>query len=216
MDVLWLNTTSYQYSYPFLPQFHQDASEEAIEAPLVTTGEGVLNLYRDIFYNPDPTPAFLGLSVNTSAFSFFEYQSISIARVFAGTARLPSLSARQAAYTKMVQEKGEGKFAHFMGQQGERSYVRDTVAWLNKDAGWSGTPLVEGHSEEWIKSSDGIPALMAKRYELTEEVLEKLRPQPSKLESVGAVSESVVIEKLSADLQDELVNRSRSLVAGQV
>ncbi|WWC57473.1 uncharacterized protein I303_100005 [Kwoniella dejecticola CBS 10117] len=159
--------TGYQYSYPFLPQYHKDPgtqpSSDGIE-PLVECGDQVLNLYRDVFYIPDPTLTFIGISVNTSSFSFFEYQSISIARVFTGTARLPSQKRQREALAEVVAKKGKGKFRHFMGQEGERAYVKSTVEWLNEDAKWSGAPTVEGHSAEWLHESDQIETKIAAKY----------------------------------------------------
>ncbi|OCF34519.1 hypothetical protein I316_03560 [Kwoniella heveanensis BCC8398] len=159
--------TGYQYSYPFLSQYHRDpgaaATGQGLE-PLVTCGDQVLNLYRDVFYIPDPTLTFIGISVNTSSFSFFEYQSISIARVFTDKARLPTQAQQRKALADVVAKKGKGKFRHFMGQDGEREYVRDTVEWINKDAEWSGAPKIEGHSAEWLHESDQIAVKIAAKY----------------------------------------------------
>lgn len=157
--------TGYQYSFPFLPQYHADSDRFTPDLqPLILRGDHVLHLYRDVFYIPDPTLAFIGISVNTSAFSFFEYQAISVARVFAGTARLPAQPQQRQALDAVVGKKGPGKFRHFLGQQGEREYVRDTVTWLNRDAAWSGAPLVEGHTEAWLRESDQIAVKIAAKY----------------------------------------------------
>ncbi|WWC97645.1 hypothetical protein V866_004529 [Kwoniella sp. B9012] len=170
--------TGYQYSFPFLPSYHSDYQsvppERAEKHPLVTDGSGVLNLWRDVFYIPDPTLTFIGLSVNTSAFSFFEYQSISIARVLSGKAKLPDEATRWADYAQLVKEKGEGKFSHLLNKDGERSYVRDTVEWLNRDAQWSGAELIEGHSPEWLAESDKMQELLAVKYGITPEQLRQI------------------------------------------
>jgi hypothetical protein len=84
--VLIIETRRYRYSYPFLANLHQDPGSSAAvgdEELLITSGEHVRNLYRDVFY------------VNTSAFSFFEYQGIAVARVFSGQAWLPDLAGRR-------------------------------------------------------------------------------------------------------------------------
>ncbi|KAL7419272.1 hypothetical protein Q5752_006109 [Cryptotrichosporon argae] len=202
---LVLFATGYQYSYPFFPQFHRDPAlgppdDATKDALLITDGGGVLNLYRDVFYIRDPTLAFLGLSVNTSAFSFFEYQSISVARVFAGQARLPSLQGMQEAYSRLVDEKGEGKFGHFMGQANERAYVRDTVEWLNRDAQWSGAPIVEGHSKEWLEASDRIIAAIAAKYGL----------DPPATEALAEVDASKVV--VNAEERDEPARMARPVI----
>ncbi|TYJ53790.1 hypothetical protein B9479_005550 [Cryptococcus floricola] len=179
-------TTGFQYSFPFLPSYHHDhtltspspSASQSQVTPIITDGDGVLNLYRDVFYIPDPSLTFLGLSINTSAFSFFEYQSISIARVFAGTARLPSESARWQAYKEVLKTKGSGRYSHLMNKDGERAYVQSTVAWLNADAPLFHAPPISGHSPEWIAESDKIPQLIAKKYGMTLEELGALKAQP--------------------------------------
>ena len=162
----------YQYSYPFLSQLHIDPATRppyGFSFPLVTDGSSVHHLYRDVFYLPDPTLAFVGLSINTSAFSFFEYQSIAIARVWARRAALPNFARRWASYDQKLAETGGGVWMHFLGREGERKYVGETVDWLNRDAQWSGAPAVQGHSEEWLRESDSTTARMAKRYGLSDE-----------------------------------------------
>jgi hypothetical protein len=129
----------------------------------------VHHLYRDSFYLPDPTLAFVGLSINTSAFSFFEYQSIAVARVWARQAALPNFARRWSWYERRVDETGGGVWTHFMGKEGERRYVAETVDWLNRDAQWSGAPQVQGHSEEWVRESDASVGRMAKRFGMTED-----------------------------------------------
>ncbi|WWD22598.1 hypothetical protein CI109_107091 [Kwoniella shandongensis] len=143
--------TGYQYSFPFLPQFHKDpgSSKPATFSPLVTE---VFSTFTE--------------TVNTSAFSFFEYQSISIARVFSGNARIPDEAGRWKAYAKLVREKGEGKFSHLLNRDGEKTYVEDTVAWINSEAAVFGAPPIEGHSEEWLAESAKIKLLIAERYGL--------------------------------------------------
>lgn len=175
-------STGYKYGYPFLPHLHRDPSpsasleDEEVSRLMVTNGDAVLNLYRDVFWIPDPTLCTVGLSVNTSAFSFFEYQSIAAARVLSGQAFLPTQEAMREAYRKQVEEKGDGKFIHFMGQANgeccsgshrltaERKYVRETVEWINSDAKWTGATPVEGHSEEWLAASDKTQKLIAAKY----------------------------------------------------
>lgn len=156
--VIWC--TGYQYSYPYLPQYHRDAppthrvkGDDEIP-PLVEKGDFVDNIYRDIFYIPDPTLSFIGLSVNTSAFSFFEFQSIAISRVYSSKARLPSRREQYRQLALLVAKKGKGKFRHYMGKSGEREYVQETVDWLNRDGRSFGAPHVLGHSPEWIHESD--------------------------------------------------------------
>jgi hypothetical protein len=59
---------------------------------------------------------------------------------------------------------GDGKFTHFLGKEGERRYVRETVEWVNRHALENGAKPVEGHSEEWLAASDQIAELITKKY----------------------------------------------------
>lgn len=163
IDTIYFST-GYQYSFPFLPQLHRDPGTLRTPDALVECGDNVLNLYRDVFYIPDPSLAFVGISINTSAFSFFEYQSISVARVWSGKARLPSQHQQREALRQVVKIKSDGKFRHFMGKDGERAYVRETVDWLNTDAKLSGAPEVEGHTAEWLWHSDQVQVKIAQKY----------------------------------------------------
>jgi hypothetical protein len=205
--VIWgvslvLFATGYQYSLPFLPHLHRDPSpslpsEEEKLRLLITDGGGVLNLFRDVFYVPDPTLAFLGLSVNTSAFNFFEYQSISVARVFSGTARLPDEAGRRAVYDQWVREKGEGKWSHLMGREGERRYVRETVEWLNGEReklGLDEVEVVEGHTPEWIEKSDGTKSALTKRYGVKEGLWEDVMREIAKEKDERRLAEDVLRE----------------------
>jgi hypothetical protein len=142
----------------------------------------VLNLHRDIFFIPDPTLAFLGLSVNVSAFSCFEYQAIAAARVLASQARIPSIERMREAYNLMVATKGEGKFSHYLGREGERVYVAETVQWLNDHADKYGGEHITGHSQAWVKAQTGLTAFLAAKYGLDPAIMAGLaeaKPVPS-------------------------------------
>lgn len=190
---------SYQYSIPFLPQFHHDPSlgpitDEEKSQLLITDGRGVLNLHRDVFFNADPTITFIGLSVNTAAFNFFEYQGIAVSRVFSGKARLPALPERLQAYEALIAEKGEGKYSHFMGKVGEIKYVRETVSWLNADADVLGATHVQGHTQEWLANSDKIYETFALKYNIPIEQLRAERGLPEK----GFAQEALEFEQAKA------------------
>jgi hypothetical protein len=173
-----LTLSRYQYSYPFLPDYHQDSGSLPADQVLVTTGGSVHNLFRDVFYIPDPTLTFIGVSINTATFSFFEYQSISIARVFSGKARLPSLDDRRQEYEARVLERGDGKFLHLLGKEGEIQYVKETVEWLNRDGEELGGEKVEGHTKAWLDvSAQALPKLVERNgvdFELVKKVLAEL------------------------------------------
>ncbi|KZO99641.1 FAD/NAD(P)-binding domain-containing protein [Calocera viscosa TUFC12733] len=161
--------TGYQYSVPFLPDYHRDigapqtSRHQSSERVLITDGRGVQNLLRDVFYIPEPTLTFLGLSINTATFSFFEYQSLAITRVFSQKARIPDLEGRKAEYVRLLGEKGGSKYMHLMGHENEVNYVKDTVEWLNSEGAILGAPPIEGHSEQWMEVKKALFGALLKK-----------------------------------------------------
>lgn len=131
---------------------------------LITDGNSVRNLYRDVFYNSDPTLTFLGISINTATFSFFEYQALSIVRVFAGQAQLPNAADRREEVRERERALGSGKFLHLLGREGDVSYVKETVEWLNEDGKDTGGEPIEARSEEWLAVSNQMVAKLTERH----------------------------------------------------
>lgn len=92
--------TGYLHSYAFLgPAFEQPqtAPRDADDA-VVTTADAraVHNLHEDLFYIPDPTLAFAGVTHFASEFSMHDVKAQVLAAVWAGRARLPSPAAMRA------------------------------------------------------------------------------------------------------------------------
>lgn len=145
--------TGYISSYSFLPRLHSDntAAEEVDEHLLVTReGDMVHNLYRDIFYMPDPTLSFIGTPYHISTFSLFDFQAQVVARVLSGRARLPSQSDMRAQYHLKVRDKGYGREFHSLRADGaEIAYVADLVEWMNLGLD-PGAERMQGHTEAWL------------------------------------------------------------------
>lgn len=92
-----LFATGYLTTFPFLgPVLEQPLTEpqDADEAVVITVdARTVHNLHEDIFYIPDPTLAFVGVTQYASTFSLFDIQALVLAAVWAGRGRLPSQAA---------------------------------------------------------------------------------------------------------------------------
>ncbi|KAL5337625.1 major facilitator superfamily domain-containing protein [Aspergillus crustosus] len=144
--------TGYQFSLPFLPDFHNDnlTPEDATENEtiLVTDGSQAHNLHKDIFYIPDPTLAFVGVPFYIATYTLFEFQAITVANVFAGIANLPSELDQRSEYRERVKKKGVGKRFHSLRDQ-EEEYVKELVGWVNGFREERGLEAVEGHTAEW-------------------------------------------------------------------
>lgn len=144
--------TGYHFAYPFLPELHADdeSANVNVSQVLVTNGSCTLNLHKDMFYIPDPTLAFVGISQFIATFSFFEFQAMFIASVFSGKASLPKQEELRRIYEKRLAEKGDTRLMN--GRQDEEvSYVDELVAQINVI---NPTKPVEGFSAKWHAARD--------------------------------------------------------------
>jgi Flavin-binding monooxygenase-like len=139
--------TGYHYAYPFMPELHADDESAEIDAStvLVTDGSCTLNLHKDMFYVPDPTLAFVGISLFIATFSFFEFQAMAIAAAFAGKTSLPSQEEMRRVYEQRLGQRGTTRMMN--GRQDEEvSYVDEIVEWLNAS---NPAQKIEGFSDKW-------------------------------------------------------------------
>lgn len=80
--------TGYLYAYPFLKSF-LTRTKGTRDALLDSHGSRTRRLYKQIFYIPDPTIAFVALLKNVVPMPLAECQGSVIARVFSGRLKLP-------------------------------------------------------------------------------------------------------------------------------
>lgn len=161
--------TGYQFSLPFLSQLHSDdvAPPEADDTVLVTNGQQLHNLHKDIFYIPDPTLAFVGVPFYTATFSLFEFQAITVAAVFSGKTALPPVEKQRAEYKKRLQEKGYGKLFHNLRSQ-DVEYSKELMAWVNEGRA-PAERKPDGYSSEWISIKERMLKVPNKKNILYEE-----------------------------------------------
>ncbi|KAH8754852.1 hypothetical protein F5883DRAFT_572744 [Diaporthe sp. PMI_573] len=92
--------TGYLTSFPFLGSLLQqpDTALQDADDKVITTADGrtVHNLHEDIFYIPDPSLAFIGVSHFASTFSLYDFQAQILAVVFSGNVRLPPKAEMQS------------------------------------------------------------------------------------------------------------------------
>lgn len=112
--------TGYLYSYPFL---------KSVEPPIVTTGQRVLGLYKQIFSITHPTLAFTALSTKIIPFPLSEAQSSVIARVWANRLDLPLKMDMELDERKKVEELGDGKAFHVLGYPRDAEYINGLHNW---------------------------------------------------------------------------------------
>ncbi|KAL8825462.1 MAG: hypothetical protein Q9191_004403 [Dirinaria sp. TL-2023a] len=113
--------TGYHYSLPFL---------SSLSPTLITTGERIHGLYEHIFWQPEPTLAFVGVPFKIIPFPTAEGQATVIARVWAGQLPLPPQSYMQRWERERVTAKGgkERKF-HEMPDLEDFDYLNRLVDW---------------------------------------------------------------------------------------
>ncbi|OAQ59318.1 FAD dependent oxidoreductase protein [Pochonia chlamydosporia 170] len=169
VDVIIL-CTGYITSYPFLGSLQDPyMSVDEADSRVIITSDGCMthNLHKDIFYIPDPSLAFVGVPYHASAFSLFDFQAEVVARVFAGTAALPSKSLMRVEYdARKAKLKGNrgSEFHSVMGR--DKQYMNDILELVNADAArWDYKPM-RGVDDKWHRKYD----------EFLEEVQKRLWP----------------------------------------
>ncbi|KAJ7265944.1 hypothetical protein B0H12DRAFT_177654 [Mycena haematopus] len=146
-------STGYQYSFPFLPLYHNSSigpNEEGPEdrpQPIVTDGSHFRSLYGDTIFIEEPTLGFMNMNFNTISWVFGEYSAVALARVWSGTAMLPNQQEMWESYRKTVVARGGyGKGLVYFNI---REHVNTFCAWLNNAAFEFGGRTVNGLDPEF-------------------------------------------------------------------
>jgi cation diffusion facilitator CzcD-associated flavoprotein CzcO len=149
--------TGYFYSFPFV-------SDLSPNPPLTTTGERVENLYKHLFYRPNPTLALPVLNQKVIPFPFAEAQAAVIARVFSGRLELPSQKEMEEWERREVEEKGDGRGFHVLKFPKDAEFINEMHDWAlsaeGEDEGEGGVgkkPPYWGEKEFWTR--ERFPAI---------------------------------------------------------
>ncbi|KAK8016077.1 hypothetical protein PG993_014266 [Apiospora rasikravindrae] len=147
--------TGYLVSFPFLgPVLEQTLTEprDADETVIITADAMMIhNLHEDIFYIPDPSLAFIGVTHFASEFSIHDLKAQVLAAVWAGRARLPSMAAMQEEQTRrkrQLQVSGPS-----MALNGiyllDDFVIRRMLEWVNRDLAEGGFDPILGPDAKW-------------------------------------------------------------------
>jgi cation diffusion facilitator CzcD-associated flavoprotein CzcO len=149
--------TGYFYSFPFV-------SDLSPSPPLTTTGERVENLYKHLFYRPNPTLALPVLNQKVIPFPFAEAQAAVVARVFSGRLELPSAKEMEEWEKREVEEKGDGRGFHVLKFPKDAEFINEMHDWAlsaeGEDEGEAGVgkkPPYWGEKEFWTR--ERFPAI---------------------------------------------------------
>ncbi|BFZ56343.1 monooxygenase [Savitreella phatthalungensis] len=119
-------STGYRHNFPFLSSLNSSAE------PLITDGARVHNLYKHIFYRPDPTLAFVGLLIAAIPFPVSEAQALTLARVWSGRLVLPGNAAMRADEEERLVVWGDTYKFHKMRYPQDADYGDDLRAWCEE------------------------------------------------------------------------------------
>ncbi|KAJ7762715.1 FAD/NAD(P)-binding domain-containing protein [Mycena maculata] len=155
-----LFSTGYQYTFPFLPQYHNSSiglDEEGPEdrpQPLVTDGSHYRSLYREFIYIEEPTLAFMNMNLGAVTWTFGEYFAVAIAKIWSGTARLPNQAEMWKSYRERVAASGGyGKKVLYLPSTGGgmSGYIAFFMGWLNSAAYEFGGKTIDGLNKDFFE-----------------------------------------------------------------
>ncbi|KAJ6604067.1 FAD/NAD(P)-binding domain-containing protein [Mycena sp. CBHHK59/15] len=140
--------TGFRYSFPFLPQFH-NSSASASPYSIVTDGTHLRSLHEDFVYIDEPTIGFLNMNWGGQTFTYAEYLSLALAKIWARRAVLPGTTTLWQKYEERVKERGGyGRHLHYLGAGRATEKIRFFVAWLNDAAVKFGGRQIDGESKD--------------------------------------------------------------------
>ncbi|KAF9477391.1 FAD/NAD(P)-binding domain-containing protein [Pholiota conissans] len=147
--------TGFRYTYPFLPQFHNsklgvnDTAPANGVQPIVTDGTHLRSLYLDAFYIPDPTLTFINANFGMQSFTYSEFLSLAIAKIWSGKADFPNTAELWRRYYDLYRErKGYGRHFQFLGAIKTRESLRFFQGWLDDAAVKYGGKQIDGLSKD--------------------------------------------------------------------
>ncbi|KAJ7449225.1 hypothetical protein FB451DRAFT_1287859 [Mycena latifolia] len=154
--------TGFRYSFPFLPQFHNSSSSTV--QPIVTDGTHLRSLHHDFLYIEEPTIGFLNMNWGMQSFTYAEYLSLALAKVWSRKAVLPGTAELWRTYDERVKDQGGyGRHLQFLGGERTAASIRFFVGWLNDAAVKFGGKQIDGQSPNlpqisavWFQAQFGV------------------------------------------------------------
>ncbi|KAI2602636.1 FAD dependent oxidoreductase [Hypoxylon sp. NC1633] len=144
--------TGYHTSFPFLGPLLERPSmalEDADERVIITSdGRTAHNLHEDIFYIPDPTLAFIGITHFASTFSMYDFQAQVLAAVFAERVALPPKAAMQAEQKRRKSRVLPGTFLNSIFILDD-FVIHRMLHWVNEGMVARGFEPLQGPDRAW-------------------------------------------------------------------
>lgn len=117
--------TGYLYSFPFLKSYMDEKSS------IITNGDMVHELYKHIFYIPDPSLVFMAIPKLVVPMPLAESQAAVISRVFSGDLPLPDKQSMSMEYSLELLKKGDGKNFHNLKFPADADYCHSLQEWID-------------------------------------------------------------------------------------
>ncbi|GME83120.1 unnamed protein product [Ambrosiozyma monospora] len=149
--------TGYLYTIPFLKSYLDG------ETAVLTNGDQIRYVYKQLFYIPDPTLIHAGLGKFVIPFPLAECQAQYVSRVLSGRVKLPSTDDMLKSYQEELKSKGEGKPFHDLKPPKDSGYCNELFDLIEgtTDQGF----VAEYWDEKKIELRSRTPALKAARLE---------------------------------------------------
>ncbi|QIW96781.1 hypothetical protein AMS68_002299 [Peltaster fructicola] len=135
-----LYCTGYLYSYPFLA---------SLDPPVVSSGVRVENLFKHIFYRPNPTLSFVALNQKVIPFPVAEAQSAVIAGFYAKRLSLPSRADMERWEKDTLACSPRIRDFHVLKFPKDADYINELHDWAVSDPRQDGSP---GKSRQFLKT----------------------------------------------------------------
>ncbi|KAH9942804.1 hypothetical protein B0H21DRAFT_513589 [Amylocystis lapponica] len=183
--------TGFRYSFPFLPQYHSSSilRDHGVH-PLVTDGTHVRSLHLDLFYIEEPTLGFINMNSGVQPFTYGEYLSAALAKVWAEKAFLPSAEEMWRTYAERVEDRGGyGRYLQFLGPKRADVNIRYFMSWLNTAAMKYGGRLLDSlpdytdQAVYWYRGRYGIIPANVKEDQTNSSVWSALGLDPFSLDT---------------------------------
>lgn len=123
IDIL-LFCTGYRYSFPFLKTYVNDNSVLSID------GNSVRNLYKQMFFIPDPSLVFMTLPKNIVPMPLAESQAAVLSRVYSGNMKLPDKETMTTEYLQEIADRGNDY--HSLKFPADADYCRLLQQWIDQ------------------------------------------------------------------------------------
>ncbi|KAJ7938912.1 hypothetical protein B0H13DRAFT_1851085 [Mycena leptocephala] len=107
------------------------------------------SLYQDFIYIDEPTIGFLNMNCGAQTFTYTEYLSLVLTKIWAHKAILPGTATMWQKYEERVKERrGYGRHLQYLGGGRAAENIRFFVAWLNAAAMRFGGGQIDGESKD--------------------------------------------------------------------